>query len=191
MLTVITGKTCSGKDAVVKELIKHGYKKIVTYTTRPKRKFEIDGKDYFFISEQDFKNKINEGFFFEWTKYHVSGNRIWYYGSPKLPIFEKNNEKNSVIILNPSGIDKLYTEAKKEKITYKIIYIKANNDTIEQRARHRKDDKRETKRRLEADEKDFCAMDWLADKVIWNNDGTIITDVVNQIIKYIGSFYEK
>ena len=188
MLVVITGKTCSGKDSTVKELVNLGYEKIITYTTRPKRKFEVNSKDYYFISEEDFKNKIKNNFFFEWTKYEVAGGRTWYYGSPRFEILKKDTTKNHIIILNPNGVDKLYQEAKTEKITYKIIYIKANNQTIEQRAKHRKDDKKEFRRRLEADEIDFCAMDWLADKIVWNNSDTEISDVADQIDKYINSF---
>ncbi len=185
MLVVITGKTCSGKDTVVKALGKEGFKKIVTYTTRPKRKFEVDGRDYYFISEEEFKNKIENNFFLEWTKYEVSGGRTWYYGSPKNQILQKNNKEKRVIILNPSGVDKLYQEAKGKNISYKILYIKANTETIEQRSRRRKDDKRERERRLQADEIDFCAMDYMADKVFWNNSDKNIDDLVDEIIDYL------
>lgn len=188
MLVVITGKTCSGKDTVVKNLVKQGFKKIVTYTTRPKRKFEVDGKDYHFISEEDFKNKIKQDFFLEWTEYKVSGGRTWFYGSPRSPILEKNNSKNAVIILNPNGVDKLFTLGREKKISYKIIYIKSNRETIEARSKHRKDDKREFNRRIEADEADFCAMDYMADKCFWNNLDTNINDLMEDIINYIDQY---
>ena len=42
----VCGKMCSGKDTVVKRLINKGFKKVVTYTTRPKRRGETDGVDY-------------------------------------------------------------------------------------------------------------------------------------------------
>ena len=50
MLLVICGKMCSGKDTIVKRLINKGFKKVVTYTTRPKRRGETDGVDYHYIS---------------------------------------------------------------------------------------------------------------------------------------------
>ena len=54
----IAGKTCSGKTRIVSELCKKfGYKKIVTYTTRPIRDKEVDGVDYHFISEEEFEKK--------------------------------------------------------------------------------------------------------------------------------------
>ena len=46
-MIVILGKTCSGKDTVVNRLIeKYEYERIISYTTRPKRKGEIQDKTY-------------------------------------------------------------------------------------------------------------------------------------------------
>ena len=63
-MVIILGKTCSGKDTIVNKLIdSHGFKKIVTSTTRPMRKGEKQDITYHFLSEEDFKQKINEGYF--------------------------------------------------------------------------------------------------------------------------------
>ena len=59
----ILGKTCSGKTTIVDELVKnYGFKKITTYTTRPMREGEINHKDYHFINNKEFMNKIREDF---------------------------------------------------------------------------------------------------------------------------------
>ena len=81
MLLVICGKMCSGKDTVVKRLINKGFKKVVTYTTRPKRRGETDGVDYHYISKEDFEGKIKDGFFLEYRTYKVASGDTWYYGS--------------------------------------------------------------------------------------------------------------
>lgn len=47
-MIILVGKSCSGKDTVVKELTKMGYNKIVTCTTRPPRPGEINGREYHF-----------------------------------------------------------------------------------------------------------------------------------------------
>ena len=60
MAIIIFGKTASGKSRVVNELVKRGYKKIVTTTTRPARKGEVDGIDYNFITDDEFKELINK-----------------------------------------------------------------------------------------------------------------------------------
>ena len=47
----LIGKTASGKDTIAKELVnKYGYKRIVTYTTRPIRDGEKEGVNYYYIS---------------------------------------------------------------------------------------------------------------------------------------------
>ena len=104
MLTIIMGKTCSGKNAVVSELVKRGWSQIVTYTSRPKRRGEKNGREYWYISEEDFTNKIKGGYFAEWKSYDVNS-KTWYYGSPVDEILNASlDDKNNVIILTPQGV---------------------------------------------------------------------------------------
>lgn len=65
MLTILIGMSASGKDAILRELVaNHGFREIVTTTTRPMRKGEVNGKDYNFISRKEFEKGITEGRFF-------------------------------------------------------------------------------------------------------------------------------
>ena len=64
-MIVLVGKTASGKTLIANEMMKRGYKKIVTTTTRPMRKKEFDGIDYDFISEDDFIEKAKNHYFLE------------------------------------------------------------------------------------------------------------------------------
>lgn len=74
MLTILIGMSASGKDAILRELVaNHGFREIVTTTTRPMRKGEVNGKDYNFISRKEFEKGISEGRFFEYRSY----NTIW------------------------------------------------------------------------------------------------------------------
>lgn len=64
MLTILIGMSASGKDAILRELVaNHGFCEIVTTTTRPMRKGEVNGKDYNFISRKEFEKGIAEGRF--------------------------------------------------------------------------------------------------------------------------------
>lgn len=61
MLTILIGMSASGKDAILRELVaNHGFREIVTTTTRPMRKGEVNGKDYNFISRKEFEKGITE-----------------------------------------------------------------------------------------------------------------------------------
>lgn len=83
---LISGPSGTGKTTIVRELIKefgNELKYSVSYTTREKREGEVEGVDYYFIDEKEFKRKIERGELLEWT--FAYGN---YYGTPKTPIFD-------------------------------------------------------------------------------------------------------
>jgi guanylate kinase len=69
-LYVLSSPSGGGKSTVIQELRRRnpdfGYS--VSVTTRPKRKNEKHGEDYFFVDESDFKKKIKEGAFIEWAE---------------------------------------------------------------------------------------------------------------------------
>lgn len=85
-LIVISGPSGAGKGTIV-----NGLKKInkniwvsISCTSRSPRKGDVEGETYFFLTRQEFENKIKEGDFLEYAEY--SGN---YYGTPKSKILEK------------------------------------------------------------------------------------------------------
>lgn len=178
MAIIIFGKTASGKSRIVDELAKQGYKKIVTTTTRPARKGEIDGVDYNFISEEEFEQLINTRYFAEWKKYDTAEG-VWYYGSPLDEISRSDNK--SIVILTPDG----YRDIKDELDDHFAIYIYANNKTIRSRLSKRGDKKEEADRRIKQDNKDFKDAEFLADRIFYNNEDKDISDLVDEICKYL------
>ena len=185
MLTIIMGKTCSGKNAVVKELVSRGWSQIITYTSRPKRRGERNGREYFYISDDDFASKINSGYFAEWKSYNVNG-KTWYYGSPSEEIIEASlDDKNHVIILTPQGVEDTLAFLSKYISDYQIniIYLYANRSTILNRLQKRNDKNDSIERRMRADDIDFKNATSLANKIIYNNDSDSIAEVVDKIIE--------
>ncbi len=65
----------------------------VSATTRKKRFYEEDGKDYFFISEKEFEEKIKNNEFIEWEKFYG-----YYYGTLRSYV-EKNLREGKSIVL--------------------------------------------------------------------------------------------
>ena len=177
---VIIGKTASGKTKTTEKVVKeYGFNQIITYTTRPVRKDEKQDITYHFISDEDFKQKINDGFFAEYKSYDTEFGK-WYYGSA-LEDLEKADDK-SVIILTPDGYRDIV-----EKLSNRptAIYIYANNATIKKRLLKRGDDKNEAQRRLEHDNEDFKGIENEVDRIVYNNDGTDIDEVVNKILEFM------
>lgn len=85
-MLVLIGKSTSGKDTIKNELInKYGFHSIVTYTTRPIRNGEVPDVTYHYISDEEFKKKIEDGFFAEYKTYLAKINEDtyekWYYGT--------------------------------------------------------------------------------------------------------------
>ena len=160
-MLILAGKTCSGKDTIKKELIKLGMTPITTYTTRPMRDGEIDGKTYHFISRDDFLEKAQNGFFAECTYYNVASGDTWYYGSSETDYIE-----DGVMILNPDGLKDLIYIHNLEPV---IIYIDVLDEIISERLISRGDNLKEAKRRLQADNIDFLNIYKMCDVVISNN----------------------
>jgi guanylate kinase len=78
-MVVVSGPAGSGKGTVNAELLKTGdFVYSVSATTRAPRPGEVDGVNYHFITEEDFRTRIAEGGMLEYTQY--CGN---FYGTPK------------------------------------------------------------------------------------------------------------
>lgn len=150
-----------GEEAIVAVYSRHG---------------EIQDQTYHFISEDEFISKINDGFFLEYRKY-LSASGLWYYGTAKED-YEK--ESKMVSILTPDGVNTLISKG----INPKVIYIYANQITIKKRLLKRGDNKEEAERRMKADNVDFRGAEMLANRIIYNNEGKELSEVVNEVLKW-------
>lgn len=183
MLTVLMGKTASGKDEIARILaMKFAFHRVVRYTTRPLRKNEINGVTYHFITEDEFKQKINEDFFAEYKSYTVDDGSIWFYGTSYESIQRLNLLQNNLIILPP---DCYWVFKNNMAVEHKVVYLYANNQTILKRLKKRLDKNDSPKRRLNQDNIDFKGVERIADKIVYNNDGTNVEDVVNKILECV------
>jgi guanylate kinase len=79
-LYVFSAPSGSGKTTIVRDVLKNNPEFVfsVSATTRKKRSSEKEGADYFFISVEEFKEKIDAGEFVEWEKFYD-----YYYGTLK------------------------------------------------------------------------------------------------------------
>lgn len=182
MLTVLVGRSASGKDTIKKELIRRGMNSIVTYTTRTPRDGEVDGIAYHFVSLEDFLTKELKGHFAEITHYNTANMGTVYYGTALEDL--KNASDNTVIILNPDGLKAI---KKIEGLDFTSFYIIAKKSVLKKRLRERGDNRKEAKRRIKADRKDFKDMIYEVDYIIENNGNKSIAklaDTIQFIVNY-------
>ncbi|MGL4722645.1 MAG: guanylate kinase [Desulfovibrionaceae bacterium] len=85
ILFIICAPSGTGKTTIVQRLLNEfpNLYFSISYTTRSLREGEVDGKDYYFITEEEFAEKIQSGFFAEYANVHGK-----YYGTSREYIFE-------------------------------------------------------------------------------------------------------
>lgn len=95
---LILGPSGVGKDTIINMLLEKYpeiFYKLPSYTTREKRKGEIDGKDYFFITKEEFKVMKDENKLFGIQEYNDN-----FYASNKSKLYELIKKGDKIIILN-------------------------------------------------------------------------------------------
>lgn len=95
-MIILAAPSGAGKSSFVEKICREDDRLVdtVTYTTRAIRKGESEGHPYHFISEQDFKTKIQQNFFVEWAVVH---NHL--YGTPYYQL-EEAWKKDKCIIMD-------------------------------------------------------------------------------------------
>lgn len=154
----IMGKSASGKDTLLRNLLDTGYSSIIPYTTRPMRDGEKEGVTYHFVSENDFLEKIKSEFFAEHRSYETA-HGLWRYGTAK-----RDCHSEKVVISTLDGVRKL----RENGMSVTAIYLDCCDDVRLARSNSRKDDLAEQKRRLQADNDDYPAnlVHMIADYVV-------------------------
>jgi guanylate kinase len=100
---ILAGPGASGKDHMRKLLEQRGFNYAVSYTTRPPRPNEIDGRDYFFLTESICQSMKAANEFYEAIDFNG-----WTYGTSMKQFYE-----DDVFIMTPSGIAHIKPEDRK------------------------------------------------------------------------------
>ena len=178
-LIIITGPSGVGKGTVVKELLDRN-KDIwlsISATTRNPRIGEKDGENYYFISDEKFKDMIDKKEFLEWAQF--AGN---YYGTPLSTVNEKI-EKGFIVLLE---IEVEGAKQIKEKFpeALSIFLLPPSKAELEKRIRNRGTEKEEAiDRRLRRADYEIALSDEF-DFVLTNHD---VDETVKEVFKIIKS----
>jgi len=114
IIIILSSPSGAGKTTLVKLLSEKKHFKIsISHTTRQPRSNEVNGRDYFFVDDNEFKNLIKKNQFLEYAK--VFNN---YYGTTRKPVFENlDNGKNVIFDIDWQGTKLI----KSKNINYKIL----------------------------------------------------------------------
>lgn len=172
LLVVISGPSGVGKDTVLDRMKQRGlpFHFVVTATTRPRRPGEVEGKDYFFVGEQEFLDMIEKGELIEHALVYND-----HKGVPRKQIREAMESGQDVVmrvdVQGAKTIQSLAPEAL-------LIFLTARDeDELSRRLRKRRtESEADLKLRLEAAKEELGYLD-IFDYVVLNADSTVETAV--------------
>lgn len=137
-LVIISGPSGAGKDTIVNELLKMDdtFSISVSATSRPPRGKEQEGINYYFITEDEFVKRINEGEFVEYTKYGTK-----YYGTLKSDVASRIEKGKTVILVieveGAENVRRMYPGV------LSIFIMPPSEEVLEKRLRCRQTDSEE------------------------------------------------
>ena len=138
MIYIITGPSGVGKNTIINELSNHlDFYFSVSHTTRPRRENEVNGKDYYFITEEEFENLIKSDQMIEYEQYGD-----FYYGTSKEEL--SNNSSIIILDLEVNGATKLL----EENNNLKGIFIDIDDYELIKRLKNRGHDESFIKKRM-------------------------------------------
>lgn len=179
-LIVVSGPSGVGKgticDSVIKDL---GISYSVSTTTRDPREGEVDGINYYFITKDEFENRIIKGDFLEYNLYNNN-----YYGTSKEVVFSEINQGKDIFLeIDVNGarnIKKIFPEAL-------LIYIAPPSiEKLKERLIKRgTEDMKVINNRLEIAEKELKEISFYDYVVINDNLNKAINEVKDIILKEV------
>jgi guanylate kinase len=144
LVYLISAPSGSGKSTLVNELLKSvkNLEFSISYTTRAPRGSETNGREYFFVSREEFETMIREDQFLEYAE--VFGN---YYGTARRFLCEaEQNGRDLLLDIDVQGAAQIQ---KKISDAISIFILPPNRITLEERLRRRSEDREEViQRRL-------------------------------------------
>lgn len=171
-LITLFGPSGSGKDTLAKILAKRpDVSEVVTCTTRPKRDYEQDKIDYYFLTNEEFAEKVLNGTMLEATSF-----RNWFYGTP-IEAFKE--DKINVGVFNQEGVECLLAEPRLEVIP---IYVACEDNIrlLRTLTRETNPDCEEICRRFLADKQDFEVINF--DYLTFYNGAKVEPDWINEFL---------
>ena len=179
VMVILSSPSGAGKTTLVNLLAKkNNFEISISHTTRKPRPNESSGKDYYFVSDQEFKSLINNQEFLEYAK--VFNN---YYGTSRTPVIDNLNKgKNVLFDIDWQGADQI----KNKELDFKLItffILPPSKEILYERLSNRDmKDKLIAEERMKQFERDV--LHWINyNYVVINDDLNSCYDKIQNLIK--------
>ena len=177
MFIILSGSSGAGKNTVIKEMQKTDENLVLmpTFTTREKREGEVEGLPYFYISKDDFQDRIKNNEFIEYELIH--GN---YYGS-SYKVFDEYIQMGKVLIkdIGVEGAQNLSQKLADRTKVHKVFLTIKHKRELKKRLKGRGEKQIKLRlKRFNYEQKQLNKFDF----IIYNNVLEDTTEIVKQII---------
>lgn len=139
LMLVLSSPSGAGKTSIARELLKRDSEitMSVSATTRQRRPGETEGKDYFFVDEQQFKTDVNKGLFLEYAQVFDH-----YYGTPLKPVQETLAMGRDVLFdIDWQGTQQIKAKARQDLVS--VFVLPPSTTELERRLLSRAQDSAE------------------------------------------------
>jgi len=144
LLFVVSAPSGAGKTTLCRALTDslENLTHSISYTTRKPRPGEVDGRDYYFVTEERFRNMVQAGDFAEWAQVHSN-----LYGTSRRVLDEMRTDGTDVILdIDTQGAGQIKEKCQDAVF---IFIMPPSLEILEERLRHRKSDNEdEIKKRM-------------------------------------------
>ena len=168
LMLVLSSPSGAGKTTLSRRLMQADSAIVmsVSATTRPKRRNEVDGSDYAFLSEDEFRRRAEANEFLEHAQ--VFGH---HYGTPKLPVMEALADGRDVLFdIDWQGTQQLKQQARDDVVS--VFVLPPSKAELERRLRERAQDAEEVVARRMAKANDEISHWAEYDYIIVNDDAS-------------------
>ena len=178
LLIVISGPSGVGKDTIIERLLKMdaNLRYSVSFTTRPKRDYEVDGVHYSFVTKPKFEELIGRGELLEWAEYNG-----FYYGTSRTRV-EKLQRQGLDVILKIEVRGAEQVREKRPDGVFIFIAPPSMEELLKRREERGSDTEKdiEERQRLARWEMSFAQY---YDYVVTNEDAQVASNDVMEIIR--------
>lgn len=181
LLIILSGPSGVGKGTIRRYIMDNFNLKLsysISMTTRPQREKEVDGVDYYFVSNEEFDRNIKANNFLEWEEF--VGNR---YGTPKDKVEELRKQGKHVLLeIEINGAAEVMSKVNDDRII-SFFLMPPNLEALESRIRRRKTESEEVIQERLNKGKQEMTMTEQYDYVILNDDVARASQEIVDLIK--------